>query len=168
MSNFLRMLWSGRERPVRSSVQERVAAYTAQPDYIVDEQTGCWVWQRAERGSGYGAKWHNGACGYAHRFFYERYVGPIPEGLHIDHLCRNRRCVNPDHLEAVTNRENILRGTGFSAVNARKTHCVNGHPFDEENTYIRPDGDRDCRACKRVAHAKQDARRRALKEGKAA
>ena len=85
----------------------------------------------------------------AHRFAYETFVGPIPEGLTIDHLCRIRHCVNPEHLEAVTDRVNILRGEGISAQHARATHCPQGHPYDLINTYVAPDGDRDCRDCRR-------------------
>jgi HNH endonuclease len=84
-----------------------------------------------------------------HRWLYERWVGPIPKALTIDHLCRNKRCVNPKHLEAVTRAENVLRGEAPSAQNARKTHCKNGHEFTPENTIWRADG-RSCRSCKRV------------------
>jgi hypothetical protein len=94
----------------------------------------------------------------AHRVSYERYVGPIPEGAHLDHLCRNRACVNPEHLEPVSVQTNILRGVSPSAVNAAKTECLRGHPFDDENTYVCPAGKRRCRACKT---ARQSLRRAA-------
>ncbi|MFJ4777405.1 HNH endonuclease signature motif containing protein [Streptomyces sp. NPDC088762] len=81
-------------------------------------------------------KLETGQKRYTHRIMYEQAKGPIPEGLQIDHLCRNRACANPEHLEAVTQKENILRGTGPSAQQARQTHCLNGHPFDEVNTYV--------------------------------
>jgi hypothetical protein len=83
----------------------------------------------------------------AHRVAYEIYRGPIPEGLVLDHLCRNRQCVNPSHLEAVENRTNILRGTGFAAHHARKSHCPQGHEYGTENTYLDKGGMRHCRAC---------------------
>lgn len=85
---------------------------------------------------------------YAHRAAYQYLRGPIPDGLQLDHLCWVRRCVNPAHLEVVTARVNTLRGENPAAQNARKTHCHRGHPFDEANTYWRPDGGRDCKACR--------------------
>ncbi len=117
--------------------------------------TGCWVWQRSKR-DGYGQMWVGGTTVGTHRLAYEIVKGPIPKGLEIDHLCRNRRCINPDHLEAVTGRENILRGEGAPAQNARKTHCKRGHLFDEANTNIATGeraGERNCRECKRVTNA---------------
>ena len=109
----------------------------------------CWTWTGYVTNLGYGRVWANGKASPAHRVVYELLVGPIPADLTIDHLCKNTRCVNPDHLEAVTMRENVIRGTGPSAVNAAKTHCMYGHPFDEANTYLRRDGrGRQCRACR--------------------
>lgn len=112
----------------------------------------CWLWAGGENGKGYGfMKVVAGESPvYVHRFAYDLLVGPIPEGLTIDHLCRVRNCVNPDHLEAVTSRVNTLRGFGTSAQNARKTHCKNGHRFDAGNTRIKGDGWRECRSCKRL------------------
>lgn len=107
----------------------------------------CWHWTGATS-NGYG-RVRVDVDRPAHRFAYELLVGPIPDGLVIDHLCRVRHCVNPAHLEAVTNAENILRGNGFSARHARKTHCPKGHPYDEANTLIRADGSRNCIACGR-------------------
>jgi hypothetical protein len=84
----------------------------------------------------------------AHRVTYALVKGPIPAGLQLDHLCRNTSCVNPNHLEAVTTRENTMRSTGLSALNAKKTHCLRGHEFTPENTYVkRGDGARVCRQC---------------------
>jgi hypothetical protein len=85
----------------------------------------------------------------AHRLSYEIHKGPIPDGLVIDHLCRVRACVNPEHLEPVTHHENIARGISRISENMVKTHCMRGHPFNEKNTYWAKDGtERVCRKCK--------------------
>lgn len=127
---------------------------------LPESPDGCWEWSASRHSSGYGQFYYNGrGNGFAHRFAYERFVGPIPSGLQIDHLCRNRTCVNPSHLEPVTAKENLRRGMGFSGRNARKTHCPKGHPYDEQNTYWRPDGmGKDCLTCRREV-----GRRRRLK-----
>lgn len=110
----------------------------------------CIVWTASGNGAGYGAMFiAKGKRVLAHRWAYEYYVGPIPEGLTIDHLCRNRACVNVDHLEAVPHRVNTLRGTSPTAVNATKTHCPEGHAYDEQNTSAPASGSRECRACRR-------------------
>lgn len=111
---------------------------------------GCWEWQAGKATAGYGTFWTGDRFMSAHRYAFELYVGPIPVDLQLDHLCRNRGCVNPNHLEPVTARENALRGEGPTAVNARRNECVNGHPFDEGNTYQRPASrpGRECRACR--------------------
>lgn len=111
----------------------------------------CWLW------TGKLGKW-----GYAkarvfyrtrvvHRVIYEHFNGLVPDGLELDHLCRNRACCNPEHLEPVTGRENKLRGTSFSAVNAKKTHCLRGHPLSGDNLYVSTKGERVCRTCRRAA-----------------
>lgn len=87
-----------------------------------------------------------------HRFAYELLVGPIPHGFQVDHLCRNHSCVNPHHLEVVTQRDNILRGQGVTAHNARAISCPQGHLYDIFNTRIvKANGKRKCRACSRIA-----------------
>jgi len=117
------------------------------PKVFVDWNTNCWEWRASLNNKGYGVLGVRGSkVGLAHRFAYEHYIGPIPVGFDLDHLCKNTRCVNPHHLEPVTHRINLLRGKGFSAVNAAKTHCPHGHEYTPENTYTY-DGDRECRSC---------------------
>lgn len=119
---------------------------------LVTKTETCWLFSSLAP-NGYGYFCWNGVPGQAHRYAYEKMVGPIPEGLTIDHLCKTRACVNPDHLEAVTQRENTLRSDATSALNARKTECLRGHPFSVENTYFDKDGHRHCRACGRERNA---------------
>jgi hypothetical protein len=107
----------------------------------------CLLWTGARDKRGYGRIRTDGQLLLVHRAVYEHFFGPIPDGLQIDHLCRNPPCANPAHLEAVTCQENLLRGEGISAVNARKTHCKNGHEFTPENTRIEKRGGRSCRRC---------------------
>lgn len=130
----------------RRPLRERLFAMTGNPD-----ANGCWPWQGRLYG-GYGHIRLGGAEGgatNAHRAMYELLVGPIPDGLQLDHLCRNRKCVNPEHLEPVTCKENLRRGDTWQARNAAKTHCPAGHAYDAANTYIDGKGGRCCRACGR-------------------
>jgi hypothetical protein len=128
-------------------------------DYIIEDETDCWIWQRMTL-RGYGRMRLGRTMQYAHRVYFERYRGPIPAGLHLDHLCRNPACVNPAHLEPVTPRENTLRGNTIAARRKAQTHCVRGHPFDEANT-IRVGAGRACRDCQRQVNRESQRKRRA-------
>lgn len=114
----------------------------------------CWEWTAKIERNGYGRFWFNGHSVLAHRFAYELIHGSIPEGLTIDHRCRNRACVNPAHMELVPMRTNVLRGIGITAKFATKTHCPRGHPYDMFNTYINRKGARVCRECNRERNRK--------------
>jgi len=110
---------------------------------------GCWNWTGALTSSGYGNFGINRVNFIAHRLSYEWLVGEIKENLDLDHLCRNRRCVNPNHLEPVTRRVNLLRGNTIPAEHSKKTHCPQGHAYTKENTYIYPKtNSRYCRICR--------------------
>lgn len=112
------------------------------------QRGNCWEWIGYVQRNGYGRFYFNGRPQFAHRASYELFVGPIAEGLTIDHLCRNTRCVRPDHLEAVPIRTNVLRGTGFAARFAAQTECLRGHPLADDNLYIDARGGRVCRRCR--------------------
>ena len=122
---------------------------------IPDPVTGCMYWRGYKHG-GYGLA--TLTCNgkqetvYVHRLLYEHFVCPVPGNLQLDHLCRNRDCVNPTHLEVVTARENILRGVSPSAMAAQRTHCPKGHPYSGDNLYQYPTGrqHRLCRECQRL------------------
>ena len=107
---------------------------------------GCWLWTRGLTKAGYGQVRVNKRKHYVHRLVYQAVRGAIPPELELDHLCRRPRCCNPKHLEPVTHRENVLRGESLPAQLARKTHCLAGHPFTEQNT-IHIQGGRRCREC---------------------
>lgn len=122
---------------------------------------GCWIWEGGKNWRGYGEIWREDRKWATHRASYDHFNGPIPKGLQIEHgchtrdgscsggnTCAHRACINPDHLSVVTSITNTLLGNGPSARNARKTHCIYGHPFDEANTRLVKFG-RDCKTCKR-------------------
>lgn len=124
----------------------------------------CWVFTGALTGRGYGSLYVGKIDGKRrivapHILAFELSIGPVPEGLELDHLCRNRACCNPSHLEPVTRRENVLRGEGVAAKQARQTHCKNGHPLSGRNLVPNSRGARQCRECKNESERR--ARRRA-------
>jgi hypothetical protein len=114
----------------------------------VDKTDGCWFWTAGKASNGYGRFKLNGKPQAAHRVAYELLIGPIPDGMTLDHLCRIRHCVNPMHLEPVTGRENTLRGNNIAARNAHKTHCPNGHEYETRISRSHPNGLRFCRQCR--------------------
>lgn len=145
------------------TLEERFNACVELPP-IEERTTACWRWVGHLSASGYGRLHWKGKTLPAHRVSYERFVGAIPEGLQLDHLCRNRWCVNPHHLEPVTPRENTLRGNTLAAKNAQKTHCPQGHPYTEENTYFIRTGGRACQTCKKH-HRRMSVLRRSSSAG---
>ena len=125
-----------------------------------EPNSGCWFWTAYTDPKGYGMVWWRGKMQWAHRIAFllaEGYLPPRPtyhhpnhgKALQLDHLCRNRACVNPDHLAVVTKAENVRRGEGLAAQNARKETCPQGHPLSGENLYVYPNGKRACRECRR-------------------
>lgn len=163
-------------KPRWPSVRDRLLAA------IIVESNGCWTYTGTITDQGYGQIGQDGKVRQAYKVAYELFIGAVEPGLELDHLChtndptcaggsecRHRRCVNPWHLEPVTQRENTLRSNSPSAINARKTHCIHGHEFTPENTYAKRNGHRQCRQCGRDASARyfattgraRDRRRRA-------
>lgn len=130
----------------------------------IDMTAGCWIWLGTRSTRGYGRIFQGGKPLQAHRVIYELLVGPIPIGMTIDHLCRNRLCVNPSHLEPVTDRVNRMRGMSPPAISARRNHCARGHEYTLESTRIN-DGARVCRVCDReqTKARRKDPERRARK-----
>lgn len=126
--------------------------------------TECWDWIGSLDKGGYGHFRLHGKIIRAHRFSYEYYIGPIAENLQLDHLCRNRRCTNPKHLEPVSQKENILRGESLQAINARKSHCKNGHEFSLNNIYLRRSGGRVCKECKKEYEKNSALEKKQLQE----
>lgn len=137
--------------------------------------SGCWVWIAGKTGGGYaafhlsvdvaGSSVKRRTKVYGHRYAYELLVGPIPDGLTLDHLCRNPGCVNPEHLEPVSIRVNILRGNNLAARNARKTHCKRGHELTGTNLRVNRGGGRACRACHNERSIRRYAAKKVLADG---
>ncbi len=126
---------------------------------VEPETNGCWIWKGYIGDGGYGLIVLDRRR-RVHRYLYEEFIGPVPDGLVLDHLCRVRHCVNPTHLEVVTQGENLRRGMGFPGINARKTHCPQGHPYEGRNLK-RNAGKRQCRICQNQHVAEWREKRRA-------
>jgi hypothetical protein len=118
--------------------------------HIVNAETGCWEWNRALDAYGYGAITADGRRWKAHRLAYHLFKGPVPDDMAVDHMCRNHRCVNPDHLRLLTRGEN-------ADANRIKTHCPSGHAYDDANTYRNRRGNRICRACAHERYLRRKA-----------
>lgn len=131
------------------------------------DEDECWEWQGAVQSAGYGNMGvRGGRTDLVHRISYREFVGPIGANMTIDHLCENKLCVNPAHLESVPEAVNNLRGSSPPAQNAQKTHCPQGHPYDQSNGYVNPTtGYRQCRKCQ-AAHLRGMRRHRIADERK--
>lgn len=146
-----RLCWKCADRPRPAPAEERFWPKVNKNGPIPVHRPdlgSCWEWVASRGRTGYGRFHYKGRWIAAFQVSYEWVYGPIPEGKELDHLCRNRACVNPHHLEPVTHHENVLRGASIPAHHAAKTHCPNGHPYDESNTIWTKRGTRTCRICR--------------------
>ena len=147
------------------SIEDRLWPKVNKNGPVVQPELGpCWEWTAMKSHDGYGLLGRGGRDAgqiYVFRWLYEQKYGPLPPGFEPDHLCRNRACVNPDHMEAVTHRDNLLRGETLIAEQVKRTHCPRGHPYDEVNTFIR-DGSRRCRECSREQGRERYAKKQSL------
>lgn len=144
-----------RAAPRTTDIQQRILDRVDITD--LGHTTPCWISNRATQPNGYTKVGILGRTWLTHRLAYEAFVGPIPDGLQLDHLCRQRACCNPNHLEPVTCRENLLRGDTLIATETAATHCKRGHEFTIENTYKRADqpNKRECLACRNSWRSRQ-------------
>lgn len=128
---------------------------------VFNEETFCWNFIGSKTPAGYGLITKNRRNYLTHRLTYQFFKGEIPQGLDVDHLCRNRACCNPEHLEAVTRSVNNFRGeVGKHNQNVKKTHCLRGHPLFGDNCYNHPDGSRQCRKCSKMRDEKSRIKRK--------
>ena len=116
--------------------------------HIKTNENGCFIWLGSKNNKGYGMLNVDRMPALAHRVSYELFVGDLEDGLVVDHLCRNRGCINPAHLEQVTSRDNVLRGDSVCSENSKKTHCKRGHEFSGENMRLLKNGGRFCKKCR--------------------
>lgn len=136
-------------KPIPQLSPEQIERFWSKVE-VPEQPSCCWEWTGYRLPTGYGDFNFGNSALKAHRVSYTLLIGPIPDGLVIDHLCRNTSCVNPDHLEITTQRENIRRGYSYFGIARRKTHCSRGHAFSTENTYLVPSGGRSCKECRRA------------------
>lgn len=127
--------------------------------------SGCWLWKGATNDKGYGQIKVNGKTTYVHRASYEFHVGPIPEGAVLDHICRVPSCLNPAHLDAVTQKENIRRGRlpGLLELQKQKKFCPSGHEYSDTNTYLNHRGSRNCKVCAKARAVEWNRKNRTKK-----
>lgn len=146
-----------------ASTAERIAARTTTGTLSLRRGAPgpCQLWTGATNRDGYGRIWADGRAATTHRIAYELTHGPIPAGLELDHRCGVRACCNPDHTEPVTHRENVLRSTNHVAELAARTHCCRGHELAGDNLIRRPNGTRQCRACRNGRRAAANPERTA-------
>ncbi len=140
--------------PMRGMQKSLLEKPTIQEPRKLRRDSKCITWTGYRGSGGYATiiitRKRKAKAHMVHRIIYEATIGKIPCGLEIDHLCRNRACVNPVHMRVVTSRENTLCGMSPSAINARKTHCIRGHALTGDNLYVRPNGKRNCMICRRL------------------
>lgn len=151
--------------PTIKVVERRTGSYIPHGGLLnfhrkIEVTDGCWNWKGSTSKRGYPLYVKPGHNVGAHRFAYELVMGDIPDGLELDHTCRNTHCVRPDHLEPVTSQVNTLRGTSPASMNAAKTHCMRGHPLSGGNLYTAPSGGRKCRICTYATNRAYRSRRR--------
>lgn len=145
----------------RSVIERFEEKFTPEPN------SGCWLWLASCSAKGYGYFFDGERNVKAHRWSYQHHVGPIPDNLVIDHICRVRCCVNPAHLEIVSNRENVLRGVGVTSRNARKLHCARGHLLIGDNLQKGRGSHRVCMECRRIYSRAQYQKKLVARNGAA-
>lgn len=146
-------------KPIDPAIAARHIESDCWIDKVAEGNGGCIIWTGAQNSDGYGNAWVAGAAYRAHRVAFVAAAGAdVPAGLELDHLCRNRACVNPAHLEAVSHKENVLRGTAPTAQQSRMAHCAQGHRLSDPASLYAPDaarGKRQCAKCREVSERRR-------------